>query len=296
MKIGLLDIDHHNYPNLAVMKLSAWHKAQGDSVEFATIFERYNVLYRSKVFTFTPDDITCYDAEKTISGGTGYQDFATLPYDVEHIMPDYGLYGINYALGFATRGCPNKCSFCIVPKKEGGIKPNAEIYEFWQGQKKLVFMDNNIVAHAHGLGQIENTIKENIRIDVNQGIDARIVAKDIGIQKLLARAKWIDGVIRFATDHKSQIEPVKKSVEGIRKYGGKKYKIMSYVLLTADEQDSLERIEACREIEIDPFAQPYIDFTGSRKIPRWQKDMARWCNNRAVFKSTTWDRYRNHVS
>jgi hypothetical protein len=292
MKIGLLDVDRHNFPNLALMKLSAKHKRNGYSVEFATIFERYDILYKSKVFTFSADDTTCYNAQETVTGGTGYQKFNKLSYEIEHIYPDYPLYGIDYALGFATRGCIRKCSFCIVPEKEGNIKPNAEIYEFWKDQKKLVFMDNNILAHEHGLQQIENCIKEGIKIDCNQGLDARLIAKDTEIQKLLARTKWIDGVIRLAMDHKSQIESVVKSVEKIREYAGKKFKFMCYILLTEDMEDSLHRIECCRDLEIDPFAQPKLDFTYNYKPPQWQKDMARWCNHRATFKSTEWKDYK----
>lgn len=121
MRIGLVDIDGHHFPNLALMKLSAWHKAQGDSVEFADpMFGRYDRVYMSKVFTFTADCSDIYHCE-VIRGGTGFRDYTTiLPEEIEHICPDYSLYGVDEAYGFLTRGCPNRCPWCIVPHKEGG--------------------------------------------------------------------------------------------------------------------------------------------------------------------------------
>jgi len=293
MKIGLLDIDRHNFPNLALMKLSSWYKSNGYQVEFATIFEHYDKLFKSKVFSFSANDTTCYDAEEIETGGTGYGNFNNLPEKIEHIYPDYSLYNIDYSLGFSTRGCIRNCSFCIVPKKEGYIKPNAEIYEFWKDQKDLVFMDNNIVAHDFGLQQIENAIKENIRIDCNQGLDARIIAKDVEIQKLLARAKWCNSGIRLACDHKSQMEPVKKSIEAIRSFTKRKIDFFVYTLIQDDIQDAIDRIYFMRDMyRVFPFAQPYRDFTTNREPLKIQKQLARWCNMRSIFRSVEWKDYK----
>ena len=119
MKIGLLDTDGHNFPNLALMKISAHHKGRGDKVEFATMFEHYDILYKSKVFTFTPDNEYCYNADKVIQGGTGYDYSITLTEEIDSMTPDYGLYNCEHAYGFLTRGCPRGCKFCIVGEKEG---------------------------------------------------------------------------------------------------------------------------------------------------------------------------------
>jgi len=150
MKIGLIDVDSHNYPNLALMKISAWHKAQGDNVEwYDLIGTHYDMVYCSKVFTFTEDYLYHINADKVIRGGTGYaihgaggehyikEEDRPLPDEVEHIMPDYSLYGItDTAYGYLTRGCPRGCQFCIVGKKEGLCSRKvADLSEFWGGAK-----------------------------------------------------------------------------------------------------------------------------------------------------------------
>lgn len=148
MNIGLIDVDSHNYPNLPLMKLSAWHKQQGDKVEWYDPFTHYDKVYMSKVFTSSPDYSYVVNADQVIRGGTGYAihgaggetyckaDDKPLPEAVEHIYPDYGLYGItDTAYGFLTRGCPRGCSFCIVGKKEGmRSRKVADLNEFWGGR------------------------------------------------------------------------------------------------------------------------------------------------------------------
>ena len=120
MKIGLIDVDSHNFPNLALMKISAYHKARGDQVEWAIPMLKYDIVYQSKVFDFSPDENTCIQCEQLIKGGTGYDLDNKLPPEIENIYPDYSLYNIkNTAYGFLTRGCPRNCPFCIVGKEEG---------------------------------------------------------------------------------------------------------------------------------------------------------------------------------
>lgn len=152
MKVGLIDVDGHNYPNIPLMKLSAWHKKQGDSVEwYEPMFSGHcDRVYMSKVFSFTPDYEWCIDADEIIQGGSGYaislvdgkevydsSKDTPLPYEIEHIYPDYSLYGItDTAYGFLTRGCPRGCSFCHVEEKEGrASRKVADLNEFWDGQK-----------------------------------------------------------------------------------------------------------------------------------------------------------------
>ena len=151
-RIGLVDVDKTNFPNLALMKIAAYHKKQGDEVEFANpLFGNYDRVYMSKIFTFTPDVFDYYDCE-VVKGGTGYDITSKLPPEIDRIQPDYSLYGIkDTALGFLTRGCVNKCKWCIVPIKEGGATPYMSIEEIVTRAdgsiiKRAVLMDNNILA------------------------------------------------------------------------------------------------------------------------------------------------------
>ena len=165
MKIGLYDVDSHNYPNLALMKLSAWHKRQGDQVEWLNYFEHYDKVYISKVFgdEYSQMDNTVINADEIVYGGTGFaitiengkevfhkDRDKDLPYEVEHIYPDYSLYPEltkDRAYGFLSRGCPNNCSFCIVSTKETRCSHKvADLSEFWNGQKNIVLLDPNISA------------------------------------------------------------------------------------------------------------------------------------------------------
>ncbi len=148
MKIGLLDVDGHKFPNLALMKISAWHKKLGDDVEMFFPFNHYDRVYMSKVFTFTPDFNTCINADEVIKGGTGYDLKNKLPEEIESIYPDYSLHGIkNTAYGFLTRGCPRGCEFCIVGEKEGKCSHKvADLKNFWNGQKEVKLLDPNLLA------------------------------------------------------------------------------------------------------------------------------------------------------
>lgn len=292
MKIGLVDVDGHHFPNLALMKLSAWHKAQGDSVEFADpMFGEYDVLYKSKVFTFTPDDINIYRAGKIIKAGTGYRDYKTvLPEEIEHICPDYSLYGVREAYGFLTRGCVNKCPWCIVPNKEGSIRPGSPIREFIGDKRHAILLDNNVLACDFGLGQIEEIIRMGIAVDFNQGLDARRACDDSYILNLLARVKWIRH-IRFACDSKTQIEPVLKCVRELERLGVNRNRFFIYCLVK-DVEDALFRINIFRDMQINPFAQPYRDFDNKINPTKEQRRLARWCNNKSVFYSCKFQDYK----
>ncbi len=165
MKIGLIDVDSHRWPNLCLMKLSACHKAQGDDVEWWTPEGRYDLVYKSRVFTdtYSKDRITVTNADKLVCGGTGYGPGPNLPDAVEHTRPDYGLYPQfpDTAYGFLTRGCPNRCGFCVVSGKEGAESVHvADLSEFWDGQREIKLMDANLLAcpdHERLIGQLADS-------------------------------------------------------------------------------------------------------------------------------------------
>ena len=288
-KIGLIDIDGHNYPNLALMKISAYYKQKGDDVSFVTIGD-YDKTYISKVFTFSPEFMQGFgNYGEIITGGTGIDKTNTLPDKIEHIMPDYSLYKTDKAFGFLTRGCPNKCSWCVVPKKEGLIKPNADITEFWDGQKEAVLLDNNVLAHKHGLEQIEKIIDLGIKVDFNQGLDARIIANNKDVAELLSRVKW-SRYIRIACDTKSQMPIVEKALANLNEFGLKNYRVFVY-LLVKDIKDAHERALFLKEKGCSLFAQPYRDFENKIQPTQEQKNFARWVNHKAIFKTIDYKDY-----
>ena len=195
MNIGLIDVDNMarkkaKYPNLALMKLSAWHKAQGDTVEWWNGLIHYDRVYMSKVFSdsYVPDLEYAINADEVIRGGSGYcidlvngkEEYNTerdsvLPDEIEHIYPDYDLYPTltkDTAYGFLTRGCPRGCHFCIVADKEGRrSRKVSDLSEWWKGQKNIVLMDPNILAYKGHMELLSQLIESKATVDINQGID-----------------------------------------------------------------------------------------------------------------------------
>ena len=289
MRVALHDSDNTGFPNLALMKLSAWHKTQGDTVEWWNALLPYDKVYSSKVFTFTPENP--YLPENTVKGGTGYGILDELPPEIDAMFPDYSIYlKCDHAIGFLTRGCIRKCPWCIVPKKEGKIRP----YRTWQEIKRpdsrdIVFMDNNVLAHEWGLKQIEDMGGKNVRVDFNQGLDARLITDDVA--QMLARLKWIN-YIRMSADTDAMLDVVLTAIDRLGKYGVKPYRVFVYVLVQ-DVESGERRAIALRDIGANPFAQPYRDFTTNAEPPQEQRDLARWVNHKAIFKTVpTFAEYR----
>lgn len=284
MNISLIDVDNTKYPNLALMKLSAFHKSNGDNVHWhcALGYKTYDKIYSSQVFTFSKNEYAHGDIEM---GGSGVDINKNLPDEIEHVCPDYDLYGIDYSMGFLTRGCIRKCSFCIVHKKEGYIKPHADILEFLR-HGKVCLMDNNVLASDHGIKQIEKIKSLRIKIDFNQGLDARLI--DDKIAKLLSGVKWWYP-IRLACDSNEQIEQLQKAVTLLRWHNATPRRYFVYCIIK-DPNEALERIKFLKGLDLDIHAQPYLDRNGA-KPTKIQKDIARWVNHKAIFKSVTWDNY-----
>lgn len=293
MRVAIHGADKTKFPNLPLMKLSAYYKSYGAEVEHfaSTNAATYDVVYSSKVFSYTDRDPNL--PSDTICGGTGYDTGLTLTDAAEHIMPDYSMYpDFQASLGFVTRGCIRSCPWCVVPKKEGKIRAHAEIEEFLRPNcRDVVLMDNNILAHEHGIRQLEHSIALKLRLDCNQGLDARLIATDDALAHLLARAKWMKG-IRLACGQKSQMVAVEKAVTAIRKHSGKKGQFFCYVLVK-DIEDALERVEFLRVLKVDPFAQPYREPGSKEKPPKPLRDFARWVNHKAIFKTVPWHEYRS---
>lgn len=281
MLIGLHDADRTKFPNYALMKLSAWHKSRGDTVEWWNPMKAYGRVYSSKVFTYTP--ICEYLPPDAIKGGTGYGEYAELPAEVDDCFPDYSIYpDVDYAIGFLTRGCIRCCPWCVVPRKEGGIRP----YRTWRDIKRpdsrdIVLMDNNILACPHGIEQLQSMIGEDVRIDVNQGLDARLITPKIAA--LLGRLKWIR-FVRMSCDTDEMLPVILEKARLLNACGIKNWRLFVYVLVR-DISSAERRCIALREAGMVPFAQPYRDFAGKTEPSAEHRAFARWVNRQAIFKS-----------
>lgn len=183
MKIGLVDVDSHNFPNLCLMKLSEYHTRRGDWVEWWNPKGRYDLVYKSRVFTdtYSKDTIEVNNAEQVIQGGTGYGPGGKdLPYEIEHIRPDYFLYPrfLGTAYGFLSRGCPRNCGFCIVSGKEGrrSVKV-ADLSEFWRGEDEIKLLDPNLLACPDHEALLEQLAASRALVDFTQGLDIRLTTR-----------------------------------------------------------------------------------------------------------------------
>lgn len=310
-RIGLIDVDGHNYPNLPLMKLSAWHKSQGDHVEwYSPMFSGHmDIVYKSKVFSFTPDYEYFIDSDEVVEGGTGYaiklvngkevydksKDTPLLP-EIEHIYPDYSLYPEqtkDTAYGFLTRGCPRGCDFCHVAPKEGRCSVKvADLSEFWRGQKNIVLCDPNILACPDHMELLQQLVDSKARIEFNQGIDIRLVndrnielLKEIRLQSIhFAFDRWEDREV---------IEPKLRMFAEKTGYNKDRGRVMVYILTnfnTTIEQD-IYRIQLCRELRFAPYPMIYDK---EHADPIYRK-LQRWCNNFIFWSVPTFDEYLQGV-
>jgi hypothetical protein len=279
MKIGLTDVDGHNFPNLALMKLSAWHKKQGDDVEMIFPMSHYDRVYMSKVFTFTSDFETCINADEIITGGTGYGLDNKLPQEIENIYPDYSLYGVKEAYGFLTRGCPRHCNFCIVGDKEG-LKSYkvADLKQFWNGQREIKLLDPNLLACSDKEGLLQQLIDSKAWIDITQGLDIRLMTDKAADMIGQLKVK----MIHFAWDN-YEFNTYEKLKLFRPQFKQNFRKLRVYVLVnfnTTIEQD-LERIYKLLELQYDPYVMVYEKWKAPKKI----KQMQRWINNKFILRS-----------
>lgn len=319
MNIGLIDADNYKklegcYPNIVLMKLSAWHKSQGDNVEWydhmkamENVFTGgyYDKVYVSKVFSFTPDYEYPIYADDVEYGGSGYcisigkdgkehynvAKDKHLPYEIEHIMPDYSLYGItDTAYGFMSRGCPRGCEFCHVAAKEGQCAYKvADLSEFWNGQKYIQLMDPNILACREWRDMFQQLIDSKALVEFNQGLDIRMMTDEKAAMLMRIRIKRI----HFAYDRwqdKEFIEPRFRTFSEVT--GWDRHKAMVYCLTNFDSTlaQDMDRVLFLRSLRL----APYIMIYNKQNLPKGDIHfkLARWCNNQAFFwKYPTFEDY-----
>ena len=294
-KIGLWT-DSHNFSSLPLMKLSAYHKAIGDEVEMYMPINQYDLVYASKVFSFTDDIDTdsVIQADEVKRGGTGYcisvkngrevfdkSKNSSLPKEIEHIYPDYALYPqYKYAVGFLTRGCPRNCGFCVVGEKEGLCsKQDADLNEFWRGQKEIKLLDPNILACENNESLLKQLAESKARVDFTQGIDIRLTNPD-NIE-LLNKIKVT--MLHFAWDNpKQDLTKYFRRFSEHTKIKSDRNKVV-YVLTNYNStlEEDLYRIYKLRELGYSPYVMIYQKENAPREIRRLQ----RWVNCRWIFHS-----------
>lgn len=282
MKIGLIDVDGHHFPNLALMKLSAWHKSQGDTVDWYSGIERYDRVYMSKVFTFTPDDGRVIQADEVVKGGTGYNITSKLPLKIDSITnPDYSIYPIHkFSLQFFSRGCIRNCPFCLVRRKEGKIQ-QAFPMELNPVGKHIEVLDNNFFANPQWREAVSflNNTKQPVNL---HGVDVRIMDEEQADALNSMRLKGSS--IHIAWDNpKDDILPhLKAMVQRV-----KRYKVSCYVLIGywSTPEEDYYRVMKLAELGVDPFVQYYRDYDNERNPTQYEKDFASWVNKKERFKS-----------
>ena len=312
MKIALVDMDYeyrksigrpprHRFPNFALMRISAWHKAQGDTVDWYPFpMEIPDKIYVSKCFTWYKDVVQFAAADpEPIYGGTGYRMYNELPAEIDRMLPDYSIYpGCDFAIGFLSRGCIRNCPWCVVPRKEGALRQYDDIERIAQDRKKIVLMDNNFLATDFEFvkEQLEKSVRLGLSIDFNQGLDARLITPENA--ELLAKCKWFtitgnNKYIRFSCDTAGMIEPLRHAVKTLRQVG---YKGDVFVYILAQElAETLERLDKILAIDhkIQPFIQPYRNLDGDGEItdPELAR-LSRWCNMAATRKKCKFEDYK----
>lgn len=294
MKIGLIDVDGHNFPNVPLMKISSYHKALGDDVEWWFPLAHYDRVYKTKIFSFTPDINTAIQADEVIEGGTGYAikledgkerydkiKDSDLPAEIEKMCPDYSLYPqYSEAYGFLTRGCPRGCPFCVVAKKEGRCsKQVAELSDFYRGQKEIKLLDPNILACVDRERMLIALAQSGAKIDFTQGLDIRLTE---GIETLIKKIKIKR--IHFAWDNpKEDLSSFFESFKKITNYDRSRLGVYVLTNFNSTMEENLYRVYKLRELGYDPYIMIY----DKEHAPQEIRYLQRWVNNKIIFRSTS---------
>ena len=283
MKIGLYDVDGHNWPNLCLMKLSAHYKAQGDDVEMWSPEGNYDLVYKSRVFTdsYSKDTQVIVNAAHVICGGTGYGPGPDLPDAVEHTRPDYSLYPQfqGTAYGFLTRGCPRNCGFCIVSGKEGRrSRQVADLSEFWDGQREIKLLDPNLLACPDHEKLILQLADSRAWVDFTQGLDIRLITPDNAALLNRVRAK----IIHFAWDDpNTDLTPYfHRFLELTNIHDFRRLRVYVLVNYNSTHEQDLYRVDTLRTMGFDPYVMVY----DRPSAPLVTLQLQRWVNNKRIFR------------
>lgn len=295
MKVALYDVDS-KIPNLALMKLSAWHKAQGDTVEvYSPLFKHeYDKVYASRIFNFS--DTSMLDPETMEIGGTGWDMKKELPPEIEAMDPDYSIYNYPHNIGFTMRGCRLRCDFCVVPEKEGKPHGVRTIPEIWTQRTSdfVVLLDNDFFGNPEWQSRVDEILELNLRVNFNQGLNIRNIKPEQAAAVASVRFRNLSGKskqVYFAWDDPRHEKLIHKGIQTCVDAGIKTHQMAFYVLIGfhSTPEEDLHRVEVLRNYGCDPYAMPYD------KEDSYQKDFTRWVNHKAVFKSVQWHAYQRGV-
>jgi len=301
MKIGLIDVDSFNpkvkkqgFPNLALMKLSAWHKLKGDHVEMYDLIDpsQYDTIYASQVFTWNKIPFE-FPREKVLFGGSGIDLKGNLPNEIEHIYPDYGLYGIDYAMGYLTRGCLNACPFCLVHAKEGKLHLHSPLEEFWKDQTHVKLLDNDLTDCPEALDQLQLIRDKHIRLDLSQGFNVRTIKK--AWAEVLREIKvWEGGHWHIAWDNRKDEQKVMQGIQILFDAGfeAKDLMVLCLIGFSGNFADDLYRIETLKAMGIRSYAMIYKDFrSNAHSFDTIYHHLEHWTNFKRFFFEIDFETY-----
>jgi len=295
MLISIYDVDS-TIPNLALMKLSSYHKSMGDEVEMyiPLSLDSYDKIYASRIFNFS--DTAGLIPNKMEIGGTGWDISKNLPPEIENYQPDYSLYRYPHNIGFTMRGCRLRCSFCVVPEKEGKPKPYNTIDEIWlqRDSNFIMLLDNDFFGNVFWKDRIDEMLKFNLKINFSQGLNIRNLKPDQAAA--IASVRFTNShntkkQVYFAWDDPRHEKLIHKGIRLCVDNGIKTTQMAFYVLIGyhSTEEEDLYRVEVLRDYGCDPYAMPY------NKFDPYQKKFTRWVNHKAIFKSVEWKEYKGNV-
>ena len=299
LKVGLFDLGG-KIPNLALMKISTYHRAMGDMVSMGSggdlnyiscVFNKHRLM-AEHIMEVCPNSVV---------GGPGWNPDVSLPPEINTCRPDYSLYGIDYGLGRLTAGCPSDCEYCVVPRTEGReVKTVASIGDISNLRGDLsVLLDANILAGADWTDHFREIQKHGGWVDFTQGLDIRMVtdlaAAEIAKLKITSLEAWKKaqqkgkrlrkGQVHFAWDRMENEQHVRYGIKLLSQYMTPD-RLTFYMMVnynTSWEEDWY-RFEVLRSLRTHPFVMLY------GQAPEKLHHFARWVNRR-IYKVCEWRDY-----
>ena len=327
INVAVIDSDfitnrRQRFPNLACMKISAYHKSKGDTVTLKAGYgglEKHDKVYISKVFTETHVPESALSLPHVTYGGTGffYDKVTFLPPEIEHIKPDYNLYdgfigGISdtgdckaaykyftdYSIGYTTRFCFRKCGFC-VNRNYDGVRAWAAIDEFYDPErKKICLLDDNLFGYPEHYGILEQLQKIGKPFQYKQGLDIKLLNNRNAA--LLASSRY-DGEYLFSFDDVADSELIIRKLELWRGFNTGRTKL--YVLCAYDRRNQydgefwahdikalFQRIRILFQYKCLPYVMRYSPYKNSPFYGTYV-NIASWCNQPRFGRTLSYEEY-----